>query len=125
MSDVTLTRTNLQAGVWHGVLRGSDRMPQLSVRHLNREVPGLSVIETKEDGTWLVQVPVPNTLISDGVHTIVICDETSSRVLNSFSVIAGEALDDDLRAEVDMLRAELDMLKRAFRSHCADAGSAP
>jgi hypothetical protein len=120
MSDMTLIRTSLQAGTWHGVLRGAQRMPQLSVRHLNRELPGLSLLETREEGTWLVEIPVPSSLISDGVHTVVICDETTGRTLNSFSVIAGEALDDDLRAEVDMLRAELDMLKKAFRRHCAE-----
>jgi len=30
------------------------------------------------------------------------------------------AMEDDLRAEVDLLRAELDMLKRAFRRHCLE-----
>ena len=34
--------------------------------------------------------------------------------------IAGEAVSDDLRAEVELLRAELDMLKRAFRRHCLE-----
>ena len=41
-------------------------------------------------------------------------------VLGSFTLIAGEALGDDLRAEVSLLRAELDMLKRAFRRHCLE-----
>jgi len=40
--------------------------------------------------------------------------------LGSFTVIAGEALGDDIRAEMDLLRAELDMLKRAFRRHCLE-----
>ena len=30
-------------------------------------------------------------------------------------LLAGEALDADLRAEIDLLRAELDLLKREFR----------
>jgi hypothetical protein len=33
------------------------------------------------------------------------------------------AMEDDLRAEVDLLRAELDMLKRAFRRHCVETAS--
>ena len=36
------------------------------------------------------------------------------------SLLAGEALGDDIRAEVALLRAELDMLKRAFRRHCLE-----
>ena len=35
-------------------------------------------------------------------------------------MITGVAMEDDLRAEVDLLRAELDMLKRAFRRHCLE-----
>ena len=30
-------------------------------------------------------------------------------------LLAGEALDDDLRAEIDLLRAEIDLIKREFR----------
>ena len=40
--------------------------------------------------------------------------------LGHFSIIAGEALGEDLHAEVELLRAELDMLKRAFRRHCLE-----
>jgi outer membrane protein assembly factor BamA len=35
-------------------------------------------------------------------------------------LIAGEALGDDIRVEVELLRDELDMLKRAFRRHCVE-----
>ena len=31
---------------------------------------------------------------------------------------AGVAMEDDLRAEVDLQRTKLDLLKRAFRRHC-------
>jgi hypothetical protein len=41
-------------------------------------------------------------------------------VLEKFTLIAGDVLGDDIRAEVDLLRAELDMLKRAFRRHCVE-----
>ena len=40
--------------------------------------------------------------------------------LDTITFIAGEALADDIRAEIDLLRAELDMLKRAFRRHCVE-----
>ena len=126
MSRPILTKTSLQSGTWHGILRGSHRLPQLSVTHLGREVPGISVIETKEEGTWLVEVPIPAHLLSDGVQTVVISDEQTGRTLNSFSVIAGEALDDDLRAEIDLLRAELadiSNLRQGKKSPAAQSGA--
>ena len=41
-------------------------------------------------------------------------------ILGDFTLMAGDAVADDLRAEVELLRAELDMLKRAFRRHCLE-----
>jgi hypothetical protein len=120
MSDLTLTKTRMTSGIWEGVLTGATRMPRLSVTHLNREVPGLSVLEAKQEGMWLVRVPIPSDIIADGVQTLVISDEITGQTLGSIAVIAGDALDDDLRAEIDLLRAELDMLKRAFRRHCVE-----
>ena len=69
---------------------------------------------------WLVQVPVPLEAVGDGVQTFLIVDATIDEVLESFTLISGEALGDDIRAEVELLRAELDMLKRAFRRHCLE-----
>ena len=40
--------------------------------------------------------------------------------LDSISIITGEVLSDDIRAEMNLLRAELDMLKKAFRRHCIE-----
>ena len=34
----------------------------------------------------------------------------------SITLLAGDAMSEDVRAEIDLLRAELDLLKRAFRS---------
>jgi hypothetical protein len=120
MTELILTRTRLEAGIWHGVLTGATKPPRLSVTHLNRELPGLNVIEAKEEGMWLVEVPIPSEIIADGVQTLVISDEESGATLDKITLIAGDALDHDLRAEVDLLRAELDMLKRAFRHHCVE-----
>jgi len=49
-----------------------------------------------------------------------IADQRSGETLNSFSIISGTPLDDDIRVEMDLLRAELDMLKKAFRRHCLE-----
>jgi hypothetical protein len=71
-------------------------------------------------GEWLVRVPVPLDLLSEGVQTFLIRDAETGQKLSHFTVITGVAMEDDLRAEVDLLRAELDMLKRAFRRHCLE-----
>lgn len=65
-------------------------------------------------------MPIPAEAVADGVQTFVIFDAAGSTRLGDFTLIAGEAVSDDLRAEVELLRAELDMLKRAFRRHCLE-----
>lgn len=120
MTDMVLTRTHLVAGTWKGVLTGASAVPDLKVTHLDHVLDGVTVQRLSDQGDWLVQVPVPASLISDGVQTFVIADAATGDRLASFAILAGEALADDLRAEIDLLRAELDMLKRAFRLHCAE-----
>ncbi len=121
MSDLTLTKTKLRSGIWQGVLEGAEAEPEISVTHLEQEVAGTQMTAGKETNTWLLQVPIPAEAIADGVQTILISDRADHEVLEKITLIAGEALGDDLRAEVDLLRAELDMLKRAFRRHCLDS----
>jgi len=78
------------------------------------------VIEDREAGHWVVRVPVPVSILGDGVQTLLIRDLERNETLHVISLISGEALADDIRAEVDLLREELDMLKRAFRRHCLE-----
>jgi hypothetical protein len=121
MSDYTLTKTRIRAGVWEGVLSGNAQAPVLQVMHLEKPVSGLVVTAVPEKvGEWLVQVPIPSGLLSEGVQTFLILDAATGEKLQHFTVITGVAMEDDLRAEVDLLRAELDMLKRAFRRHCLE-----
>jgi hypothetical protein len=54
------------------------------------------------------------------VQTFLITDADSDEMLDTITLISGEVLADDIRAELDLLRAELDMLKRAFRRHCVE-----
>ncbi|WP_306151691.1 hypothetical protein [Roseovarius sp. MMSF_3281] len=123
MSDFTLTKTRLIEGVWEGVLTrkgaGNDQ-PQVEVTHLERVLRGVEVTEKPDESLWVVRVPVPLELIADGVQTFLIKDVKSGETLESFSLLAGEALSHDIRAEMNLLREELDMLKRAFRRHCLE-----
>lgn len=124
MSDLTLTKTRMITGVWEGALTGvsGDATPTLKLTHFGEEVDGLTV--TKEADQWFVSVPIPLERVADGVQTFVILDARNDAVLNSFALYAGEALAEDIRAEVDLLRAELDMLKQAFRRHCLEVAMA-
>ena len=121
MSEITLTKTRIRAGVWEGVLTGSPGAPAIEVLLLERPVPGVTVSAVPErPGEWLVKVPVPLEALSEGVQTFLIRDAATGEKLQHFTIITGVAMEDDLRAEIDLLRAELDMLKRAFRRHCLE-----
>ncbi|MFK7940218.1 MAG: hypothetical protein AB8B82_12625 [Roseovarius sp.] len=123
MSDVVLTKTRLFEGVWEGVLtyNGTGNFqPEIEVTHLQKPLAGVKVTEKPDENLWVVQVPVPADLISDGVQTFLIRDTRTDQTLNSFALMAGDTLSHDIRAEVTLLREELDMLKRAFRRHCLE-----
>ncbi|OYU41140.1 MAG: hypothetical protein CFE33_03515 [Pseudorhodobacter sp. PARRP1] len=121
MSDTILTKTRIRAGVWEGVLTGVSGAPALDVLHLEQPVAGVTVSPIAERaGEYAVQVPIPAELLSEGVQTFLIRNRGTGQTLAHFTVITGVAMEDDVRAEIDLLRAELDMLKRAFRRHCLE-----
>ncbi|MBU2992525.1 hypothetical protein Q4555_08550 [Octadecabacter sp. 1_MG-2023] len=120
---IELTKLRLAEGVWHGALKHNgqaDWQPNIEVTHLDYAVDGVVIEEDRVEEHWLVSVPVPINRISDGVQTFVIRDRSDDTVLGNFSIIAGDALAEDIRAELSLVRAELDMLKKAFRRHCVE-----
>ncbi len=124
MSAFSLTKTRFKEGMWEGLLvaqPGTTAPPEISVTLRDQSVRGVTVTETTEPGRWVVEVPVPIEAVGDGVQTFLIVDAQADTVLDNFTMIAGEVLGDDIRAEVELLRAELDMLKRAFRRHCLES----
>jgi hypothetical protein len=122
--DTTLTKTRIRAGVWEGVLSGSPSQPGLDVLHLEQPLDGVTITAVPDrEGDWLVRVPIPVEVLSEGVQTFIIRNRASGEKLQHFTVITGVAMEDDMRAEVDLLRAELDMLKRAFRRHCLETAT--
>ncbi|MGJ8544050.1 MAG: hypothetical protein ACSHWZ_01315 [Sulfitobacter sp.] len=121
MSKIELTPTKLRQGIWEGVItHGGTEEPVISVTYLASEVPDVMLEQGDAVGEWLLRVPIPAEAVADGVQTLLITDGASGERLGQITLIAGEGLGDDLRAEVDLLRAELDMLKRAFRRHCLE-----
>lgn len=122
MTSLILTKTKMRQGIWEGLLTGApkDTPPKLDVVHQGTQVPDVTVNALDTGEGFAVCVPIPQEAIADGMQTILISDATSDERLASITLMAGEALGDDLRVEVDLLRAELDMLKRAFRRHCLE-----
>lgn len=121
MADAKLVKTRLRSGVWEGVLSGATGQPLLEVMHLEARVNGATVTEIPDrPGDWAVRVPIPVEALSEGVQTFLIRDAVSGDKLGHFTIITGVAMEDDIRAEMDLLRAELDLLKRAFRRHCLE-----
>ena len=117
---MTLSQTRIRAGVWEGILTGAGaQAPKLEVLLLERPLSGVIVTPVPgREGDYQVKVPIPAEVLSEGVQTFLI--RQGGQTLAHFTIITGVAMEDDLRAEIDLLRAELDMLKRAFRRHCLE-----
>lgn len=123
MSDFRLTKTRFVEGVWVGlVTRTGDEglPPEIEVTHLGQPLDKVSLREGEGDGEWVLRIALPPSVLTDGVQTVLISDARSGEVLGKVGLICGDALDEDIRAEMDLLRAELDLLKRAFRRHCVE-----
>jgi hypothetical protein len=122
MTNLVLTKTQMRQGVWEGLLSGAAEgaLPKLSVTHQGAQVPDITVTPVPGGQGHAVSIPVPAEAIADGMQTLLVADADTDDQLCAITLMAGEALGDDLRVEVDLLRAELDMLKRAFRRHCLE-----
>lgn len=121
MSTLQLTKTKMMQGVWQGIVTQSGTgAPQIEVSHQKETVQGVTLTHDETAGHWLLSIPIPAEAIADGVQTLIICDTSVDVKIGHVTLIAGEALGDDILAEMDLLRAELDMLKRAFRRHCLE-----
>jgi len=113
-----LEMTRMRAGHWEAICH-QEAAPDLEVLHLGQVLDGLTVTGSAEE--WQISQPIPAELLSDGVLSFVVRDCASGAEVAHFTIVAGEPLADDLRAEIELLRAELDLLKQAFRRHCAES----
>lgn len=123
MSDLTLTKTLMRNGVWEGIITSAtstETRPDIAVMYLDQPLEQTELSDGPDKGQGTLKVSIPAHAIADGVQTFVILDRTKDDKLAHFSLVAGDPLADDLRAEIELLRAELDMLKRAFRRHCLE-----
>ena len=119
-----LTKKQILGGHYEGLLKSSSKgqsTPELEMIHQGNVVSSVSVEPVNSDGdAWLVRAEIPIEYLIDGVQTFLFVFAGRADILDRFSMITGEPVEDDLRGEIDLLRAELDMLKRAFRRHCID-----
>lgn len=115
-----LIRSAIAEGIWQGTIATDAPDPDIQIWHQAAPLGGVVLApQTGVPGQVDIRFPIPSELLNDGVQTFVVkCDGTQ---IGSFSILTGTALDQDLRAEIDLLRAELDMLKKAFRRHCAES----
>ncbi|MCR9110620.1 hypothetical protein [Marivita sp. XM-24bin2] len=123
MTAYSLSKSRFFEGVWEGVIAGDtdeSPTPHIEVRVHDKTISGVTLDPLPDPGSWLLKVPVPTNLLADGVHTFMISESELGQALGSFSIIAGDAAGEDIRAEMSLLRAELDMLKRSFRRHCRE-----
>lgn len=104
----------IQRGVCEGRLSGgSGDMPAL--RFEAGEIVWPAPRLTRDETGWLFTQDLPAALLNDGAQAVVIVDAASGQPIGQFALSVGEALAEDLRAQVAQLRAELDLLKTAFR----------
>ena len=121
MSSLQLTKTKMKQGVWQGIITGmGEEEPRVKVTHEDAVVSDIILTHNQSADHWTLSVPIPPEAIADGVQTLIIRDADTDAKIGHITLIAGEVLSDDIRAEMDLLRAELDMLKRAFRRHCLE-----
>ena len=123
-----LVGARLRAGVWEArveprSLSAAADVPALVVTLQGVEVQGVDLRPLR--GAWGLRVPVEPRQLWDGVQTWVVRERATGARVGSFALMAGVALEEDLRAEIDLLRAELDLLRRAFRRHCAETDGLP
>lgn len=105
-------------GIWQAEVASVDQ-PDIVVFYQGSEVSGVS-IEEVDTNLWEISVPIPSVAIAAGVHSFAVQERGADTTLTSFSILAGDVLAHDVRAEMSLMRAELDLLKRAFRRYVSE-----
>jgi hypothetical protein len=120
ISGPKLEQGRIAGGVWEGILSDAGNRPVIEALHEGRVIDGVEVLpETSTAGRFIVRVPIPAWVLNEGVQTVLV--RSVETVLAQFTLIAGQPLDEDIRAELSVLRAELDLLKRAFQRHVRES----
>ena len=120
VSGLTLNEGRIAGGIWEGVLTGVETAPQIEVLHAGRAVEGVEILPLAgKAGCFTVRVPIPAWALNEGVQTFLV--QSGGATLAQFTLVAGQPVEADIRAELNLLRAELDLLKRAFQRHVRES----
>jgi hypothetical protein len=117
MSEETLVKVAFQGGRYEGELHAPEETGIEAV-HEGRVIAAARL--THGEGATRVSVEFPAEILSDGVQVVNLRSTLTGAVLDRVTFLAGDVLEDDVRAEVALLRDELEMLKRAFRRHVSE-----
>lgn len=123
MQDETLTRVRLHGGRYEGLYAGP---PDAGIEALLQgQVIAVAKIAPEDavPSRFRVALDLPSAVIGEGVQVITLRSTLSGAALDRITLMAGDPLDEDIRAEVALLRDELEMLKHAFRRQAAATGS--
>lgn len=113
----SLEQVRLSGGHYEGVFVGSPDT-SIEVVHGGKVVAlGKLADLPGQAGAKRVSVDLPATVLSEGVQVISLRSTLTGDVLDRITLMAGEALEEDVRGELALLRDELELLKRAFRRH--------
>ena len=116
MTTETLVKIALDGGRYEGELTATQDTG-IEAIHQGKVIAAARLDRAGEDSPVRVSVDIPPEVLSDGVQVVSLRSTVSGAVLDKVIFLAGDALDDDLRAEIALLRDELELLKGAFRHH--------
>ncbi len=122
MAEEILTRLRFNAGCYEGTLQANPA-PGIEAMHHGKVVAVAHA--TPQEGRTnehRISVHLPAEVMGEGVQVIALRSTTTGDVLDRITIMAGAALDEDIRAELALVRDELEVLKRAFRRHCVETG---
>ncbi len=119
MQDESLTRVRLHGGRYEGLYAGP---PDAGIEALHQgQVIAVARITPDEaaPSRCRVTLDLPPSVIGEGVQVVTLRSTLSGATLDRITVMSGDTLDEDIRAEIALLRDELEMLKHAFRRQAA------
>lgn len=116
--------SRIEHGRWEAELEIQNaETPVVELIHRGECIAEAPARSADGQGRWQVSLDLPAHLMSDRTQTCLVRLKGQPEVIGRFAILAGEALEGDIFAELEALRAELDLLGRAFRRHCRETGA--
>ncbi|MDO5613091.1 MAG: hypothetical protein Q4G14_07595 [Paracoccus sp. (in: a-proteobacteria)] len=121
--SATFVSLGLTGGQWAGQLRADAEPQRVLLLHLGQAVAQAQV-SPAGPGEWRVVADVPPAVLTDGCHNLLLVadqgtgddpPQPGATRIAALPIAAGAALDDDLRAEIELLRAEMEIIKAELR----------